>query len=72
MPEVYSILKDQKPFHVLLCQFKIFKTVLQGVSILRSANSQILMDDAGSGSELSNVMAEKKVRRAWKRKGLSE
>ena len=42
----YLFLNEQKRFYVvvLLCRFKISKTVLQGVSILRSANSHILTD----------------------------
>ena len=38
--------------------------VLNSVSILRSVNGQILTDDVASGSEVSNVMAKKKGRRA--------
>ena len=38
----YPVLNEQKRFYVLLCRFKISKTALQDVSILRWANGQIL------------------------------
>ena len=47
---------------VLLCRLKIWKTALQGVSILHSVNFNRY--DVASGSEISNVVAEKKAKRA--------